>query len=373
MESPVALELDHHSVLLGWRATQGALAYELQMRSSDVGDEWKSLSSAIQGTNIRKKNLIEGNTYNFRVRCKLATGWDDFSPDSADIKVLDADILQLEAPTLLAKDTSSVTVQWSSPSDHEVEGYRLRYRAEGSLEWIYVDTTLKNTQVKKKSLDVGVNYYFSVLPVVSASASAPAVQMDNSKSDGTETKDTPSSVFNADSNTSSTESSAKGFEYSPQSLPLQVQPFSAFMKNLFPDQLVARDGSKRDSAANLAGKMVAVYFSAHWCGPCRQFTPLLGQVYQAVKSAGKADKFEVVFCSADHSEPEFKSYFQSMAPWLAIDYEDDERESFMGTFKVQGIPKLVILAPDGRMITDNGVSGSFSAEMVEQWLKQCNL
>ena len=40
-----------------------------------------------------------------------------------------------------------------------------------------------------------------------------------------------------------------------------------------------------------------------------------------MKAAGKADKFEVVFCSADHSEPEFKSYFQSMAPWLAIDYE----------------------------------------------------
>ena len=53
--------------------------------------------------------------------------------------------------------------------------------------------------------------------------------------------------------------------------------------------------------------------------------------------------------------------------------KDDERESFMGTFKVQGIPKLVILAPDGRMITDNGVSGSLTVEMVEQWMKQCNL
>jgi hypothetical protein len=53
--------------------------------------------------------------------------------------------------------------------------------------------------------------------------------------------------------------------------------------------------------------------------------------------------------------------------------QDDERESFMGTFKVQGIPKLVILAPDGRMITDNGVSGSLTVEMVDQWMNQCNL
>lgn len=57
------------------------------------------------------------------------------------------------------------------------------------------------------------------------------------------------------------------------------------------------------------------------CGPCRQFTPVLSSVYQAVKAGKHADKFEVVFCSADHAEPEFKSYFQSMAPWLAIDYE----------------------------------------------------
>jgi thiol-disulfide isomerase/thioredoxin len=348
---------------------QGALAYELQMRSSDEGDEWRSLSSAIQGTNIRKKNLAEGNIYHFRVRCKLATGWDDFSPDSADIKVLDEGILQLEAPTLYANDTSSITVQWSSPSGHEAHGYRLRYREEDSLEWTYVDTTLKNTQVKKKSLEAGVNYYFAVLPVISPSV--PVQTADKSQSDGSDTNESQQSVFNVESN--SADSRSKVFEYSPQSLPLQVQQFSTFMKNLFPDLLVTRDGSKRDTAASLAGKMVAVYFSAHWCGPCRQFTPLLGQVYQAMKAAGKAEKFEVVFCSADHSEPEFKSYFQSMAPWLAIDYEDDERESFMGTFKVQGIPKLVILAPDGRMITDNGVNGSFSAEMVEQWLRQCNL
>ena len=45
----------------------------------------------------------------------------------------------------------------------------------------------------------------------------------------------------------------------------------------------------------------------------------------------------------------------------------------MGTFKVQGIPKLVILAPDGRILTDSAVSAGFSVAMVEQWLQQCHL
>lgn len=45
----------------------------------------------------------------------------------------------------------------------------------------------------------------------------------------------------------------------------------------------------------------------------------------------------------------------------------------MGLFKVQGIPKLVVLAPDGRVVTDNAVSPGLSVETVEGWLRQCSL
>ena len=36
MESPVALEIDHQSVLLGWKAVLGVLAYELQMQTTST-------------------------------------------------------------------------------------------------------------------------------------------------------------------------------------------------------------------------------------------------------------------------------------------------------------------------------------------------
>ena len=36
--------------------------------------------------------------------------------------------------------------------------------------------------------------------------------------------------------------------------------------------------------------VLALYFSAHWCPPCRQFTPLLARAHAQAKQAGMADK-----------------------------------------------------------------------------------
>ena len=44
-------------------------------------------------------------------------------------------------------------------------------------------------------------------------------------------------------------------------------------------------------------KYVGIYFSAHWCPPCRNFTPVLAEFYNAVNQNGKI--FEVIFVSSD--------------------------------------------------------------------------
>ena len=46
----------------------------------------------------------------------------------------------------------------------------------------------------------------------------------------------------------------------------------------FGGQLTNAAGKKIDPSA-LNGKLVGVYFSASWCGPCRNFTPQLVKFY----------------------------------------------------------------------------------------------
>mmetsp|Transcript_69636 Transcript_69636/g.167115 ORF Transcript_69636/g.167115 Transcript_69636/m.167115 type:complete len:479 (-) Transcript_69636:266-1702(-) len=111
---------------------------------------------------------------------------------------------------------------------------------------------------------------------------------------------------------------------------------------------------KKGTAEALAGKSaVALYFSAHWCPPCRGFTPQLAEWY---KKDLQAKGLEVVFVSSDKEESAFKEYFGEQ-PWLALPYEDrDTKAKLSKKFKVQGIPSLVILDANGKTITTDGRS-----------------
>ena len=52
--------------------------------------------------------------------------------------------------------------------------------------------------------------------------------------------------------------------------------------DFFGDELKSKSGAVKTAEA-LADKVVAIYFSAHWCPPCRGFTPKLAEIYNGLK------------------------------------------------------------------------------------------
>ena len=99
-------------------------------------------------------------------------------------------------------------------------------------------------------------------------------------------------------------------------------------------------------------RAVGLYFSAHWCPPCRGFTPKLAKQYE---EHYKAKGLEIVFVSSDRDEAAFDSYFEDQ-PWLALPFADrDAKARLSAHFKVRGIPTLVIVdAVTGELITADG-------------------
>lgn len=111
-------------------------------------------------------------------------------------------------------------------------------------------------------------------------------------------------------------------------------------------------GEEEMAVSSLNGKVVGLYFSAHWCGPCRGFTPKLVEIYNKQKELG--NEFEIVFCSSDQGQTDFDSYFKEM-PWCAVPYKFRELKNELSTkFNVRGIPSLIILDGEANIINESG-------------------
>ena len=103
-------------------------------------------------------------------------------------------------------------------------------------------------------------------------------------------------------------------------------------------------------------KLIAYYFSAHWCAPCRKFTPQLVEYYNRV--ASQHPEFEIVFYSADKSAVDMENYMrETNMPWPAVDYEKRQEKEELLKAAGEGIPSLVLVESNGKLISSS-YSGS---------------
>jgi nucleoredoxin len=93
------------------------------------------------------------------------------------------------------------------------------------------------------------------------------------------------------------------------------------------------------------GKIIGLYFAANWYPKCEAFTPVLAAAYEQLKERGAG--FEVVLVSCDEDRPSFERFHGTM-PWPAVPFGDLScKKRLSERFQVEGIPRLVVLAPDG--------------------------
>jgi len=149
---------------------------------------------------------------------------------------------------------------------------------------------------------------------------------------------------------------------------------STIVLELLPENLKGKDGQVKFSPKD--SPFFGLYFSAHWCPPCRNFTPKLKNFYEVVNKNQK--QIEIIFVTSDKSEAEFNEYFGSM-PWISLPFKDESIDILKQTFEVMGIPTFLVFNSEGKLIDDkarttvenrypkNGYSEQTTKTIIDIW------
>lgn len=123
-----------------------------------------------------------------------------------------------------------------------------------------------------------------------------------------------------------------------------------FFGDLQPKLIEAKNGKPvPHEAGETKPEFTAIYYSAHWCPPCRALTPKLVAWYKNTKARFK--NFELVFASSDKDEAAMMDYMkEEKMPWPALKF-DEIKGSGVGKYAAGGIPYLVLLDRDGKDLT----------------------
>jgi nucleoredoxin len=151
-----------------------------------------------------------------------------------------------------------------------------------------------------------------------------------------------------------------------ENFPYRPQPLSALLPEALGTTLNKPDGTTVATADVLKKPVLGLYFSAHWCPPCRGFTPVLSEKYTKLKEAGK--DFDLVFVSSDRDQAAFDEYHKEMS-FLALPFKErDAKSKLSSAFKVQGIPSLVFVdTVTWTVITSEGRGGISSKSFIEDF------
>jgi nucleoredoxin len=142
------------------------------------------------------------------------------------------------------------------------------------------------------------------------------------------------------------------------------------MNNLFlGKKLINNKGEEVLLEQILKSYLIGFYFTGSWCPPCELFTNELLAVYNEANA--KEKMLEIIQISNEKSENDFKNFLGDK-PWVFLDYFEFHTISHLVTeYKVNYLPKLVIVNKDKFCLTETGRKdvADNGSKAYEKWYK----
>lgn len=143
-----------------------------------------------------------------------------------------------------------------------------------------------------------------------------------------------------DSDTLDEEGVARVLEWKP------TPGTDGFFDHMFDGALVILDRGvfTKHEPRTKPAKYYVFYYTASWCGPCRQFTPTLVEFYKKHKNAN----FEIILLSSDRNEKSMLEYAKKdKMPWPQVEFAKARNMGRMLNHGVRGIPSLIVCDAQG--------------------------
>ncbi|MFC3158903.1 thioredoxin-like domain-containing protein [Chryseobacterium arachidis] len=119
--------------------------------------------------------------------------------------------------------------------------------------------------------------------------------------------------------------------------------------SVFPDLAFLNDKGKTVNLSKFRGKYVIIDLWATWCAPCKEIRP----VFETRNNQYRYySNIQFISVSLDQDQNKWKNYLKAK-PSNIPQFWLNNAEQFMRTYKIQSIPRFLIIDPDGKIFNLN--------------------